>query len=365
MQIEEIIRVLENWASPVLQEPYDNCGLLVGSPYWECSSILISLDITEEVINEAKGKGCNLIIAHHPILFKGLKKITGKTYVERAIICAIKNDIAVYAIHTNLDNIATGVNAEIAKRSGLLNCTVLQPKSLMFKKLYAFVPYSHIEAVRNAIFNAGAGHIGNYSECSFTNQGEGSFKPEQGATPFLGTIGHRHTENELKLEVIFPNWLEASIINAMKTAHPYEEVAYDIVQLSNEFQSVGSGMIGELAEPINEIAFLELLKKQFGLQIIRHTALLGKPIQKIAVCGGAGSFLINKALAAGADIFVTADLKYHEFFDAEGKMLLADIGHWESEQFTIDLIADYLKTKFPTFALLKTEVKTNPVNYYS
>ena len=365
MQIEEIIHVLENWAPPVLQEPYDNCGLLAGSLNWECSGVLMCLDATEEVIKEAKLKGCNLIIAHHPIIFKGLKKITGKTYVERAIISVIKDDIAIYALHTNLDNINTGVNAEIAKKIGLINCKMLQPRSLFLKKLFAFVPAEHVESVRNAIFNAGGGHIGNYSECSFTNQGEGSFKPETGSNPFLGTIGKRHTEQEMKLEVIFPNWLETTIINAMKNAHPYEEVAYDIVQLSNEFQAVGSGMIGELAESVSETEFLELLKKQFGLQIIRHTALLGRPIQKIAVCGGAGSFLIATALAAKADVFVTADLKYHEFFDAEGKMILADIGHWESEQFTIGLIADFLKTKFPTFALLKTEVKTNPVEYFS
>lgn len=365
MQIGEIINVLENWAPPVLQESYDNCGLLTGSLNWECSGVLMCLDATEEVIMEAKLKSCNLIIAHHPVIFKGLKKITGKTYVERAMINAIKNDIAIYALHTNLDNIHTGVNAEIAKRLGLINCRVLQPKSLYLKKLFTFVPISHIETVRNAIFNAGGGHIGNYSECSFTNMGEGSFRPEQGTNPFLGIIGKRHVENELKLEVIFPNWLEASVINALKAAHPYEEVAYDIVQLSNEFQAVGSGMIGELAEPMNETSFLEFLKKQFELKVIRHTILYSQSIQKIAVCGGAGSFLIRTAIAAKADVFVTADLKYHEFFDAEGKMILADIGHWESEQYTIDLIADFLKTKFPTFTLLKTEVKTNPVRYFS
>lgn len=364
MKIEEIITVLENWAPPILQESYDNSGLLTGSKSWECTGVLTCLDATEDVIKETIAKGCNLIIAHHPILFKGLSSITGKTYVERAIICAIKNDIALYALHTNLDNIHTGVNAEIAKRIGLLNCQLLQPKSLLLKKLFTFVPASHIEAVRNAVFNAGGGHIGNYSECSFTNPGEGSFKPEEGANPFLGTMGQRHTEQEIKLEVVFPNWLEGSIVAALKTAHPYEEVAYDLVQLSNEFQTVGAGMIGNLPEPVSEKTFFELLKIQFGLQVIRHSSLLGKPVQKIAVCGGAGSFLIGNALSAKADVFVTADLKYHEFFDADGQMILADIGHWESEQFTIDLIADFLKTKFPTFAHLKTEVKTNPVGYF-
>jgi dinuclear metal center YbgI/SA1388 family protein len=364
MQIGEIIRLIEVWAPPSLQEPYDNSGLLTGSAEWDCSGIMVALDSTEEVISNAKQKGCNLVIAHHPIIFSGLKKITGKNYVEKAIIAAIKQDVAIYSVHTNLDNVLHGVNKSIAQKLGMVNNSVLLPKTSQLKKLYTFVPTNHAEAVRSAIFNAGGGKIGNYSECSFNSGGTGTFKAEPGANPYVGKTGERHEENELKIEVIFPAWLEAQLIKAMKEAHPYEEVAYDIVPLSNENQLVGSGLVGQLPHPLTEHEFLDLLKSTFHLKLVRHTAFLQKPVQKIALCGGAGSFLTAAAIASGADAFVTADLKYHDFFDADGKLLLADIGHWESEQFTIDLLIDFLTQKIPTFAVLKTDVQTNPVFYY-
>lgn len=364
MQIGDIIRFLETLAPPSLQESYDNAGLLTGSANWTCSGVLVSLDATEEVIMEAKQKGFNLVVAHHPIVFGGLKKITGKNYVERAVIASIKHDIAIYAIHTNLDNVMTGVNAKMAQRLGLVNSTILQPKSGLLKKLFTFVPVSHAEFVRAAIFHAGGGHIGNYSECSFNAAGKGTFKAADGTNPFVGEIGKRHEEDELKIEVIFPSWLEHSIIAAMIKAHPYEEVAYDVISLDNRLQTTGSGMMGELPKPMIPNDFLQLLKDQFNLSIIKHTVPPAKPIHKVALCGGAGSFLTKAALAAGADAYVTGDVKYHEFFDAENRLLLADIGHWESEQFTIDLLADHLQQKFPTFAVLKTTVKTNPVEYF-
>lgn len=365
MQIAEITRFLETIAPPFLQEGYDNAGLITGSGAWECTGVVVSLDATEEVVQEAKAKGCNLIIAHHPIVFSGLKKITGKTYVERAVIKSIKEDIAIYAIHTNLDNVMEGVNGKMAERIGLTNCKILQPKPSLLQKLFTFVPLAHADAVRTAIFDAGAGHIGNYSECSFSTSGTGTFKAGEGTNPFVGKIGSRHSEEEVKIEVLFPAWLQGAIINGMKKAHPYEEVAYDIVPLENKHQMTGSGILGELPEAISENEFLQLLKNQFGLSVIRHTGFRNKPVKKVAVCGGAGSFLTKTALAAGADAFVTADVKYHEFFDAENNMLLTDIGHWESEQFTIDLLAEFLSVKFPTFAVLKTGVKTNPVEYFS
>jgi dinuclear metal center YbgI/SA1388 family protein len=364
MQIGEITGFLESLAPPFLQEPYDNSGLLTGHKSWECSGVLVSLDATEDVIAEAKAKGCNLVVTHHPIIFSGLKKITGSNYVERAVISSIKHDIAIYAIHTNLDNILSGVNAKMAEKLGLNHCSVLKPKPAVLKKLYTFVPSAHIEVVRTAIFEAGAGHIGHYSECSFMAGGTGTFKAGEGSNPFVGEINKRHTEEELKLEVIFPAWLEYGLIKALKESHPYEEVAFDIISLDNQTDQYGSGIVGELAQPVTEVEFLNLLKQQFGLTTLRHTPLLNKPIKKVALCGGAGSFLTKTAIAAGADIFITADIKYHEFFDADGKMVLADIGHWESEQFTIDLLADNLKQKFPTFAVLKTGVKTNPVHYF-
>ena len=363
MQIADIIRFLETLAPPSLQEGYDNAGLLTGSPGWECIGVVVSLDATEEVVLEAKAKGANLIVAHHPIVFSGLKRITGKNYVERAVIASIKHDIAIYAIHTNLDNVLSGVNGRMAEKLGLTNCRILQPKTGLLKKLFSFVPVTHAEFVRAAIFEAGGGHIGKYSECSFNANGKGTFKASEGSKPFVGEIGRRHEEEEIKIEVIFPVWMEQAILAAMIKAHPYEEVAYDVVRLDNNYQSTGSGLIGDLPTSISPTEFLQLLQNQFHLQVIRHTKR-EKPIHKVALCGGAGSFLTKAALAAGADAYVTADVKYHEFFDAENRLLLADIGHWESEQFTIDLLAEHLSGKFPTFAVLKTGVKTNPVEYF-
>ena len=364
MKIQEIIAVLESAAPPALQEGYDNAGLLTGKADWDCSGIIITLDATEDVVLEAIAKKCNLIVAHHPIIFGGLKKINGKNYVERTVIAAIKNDIAIYAIHTNLDNVLHGVNAAIADKLGLVNRKVLQPKNAILKKLYTFVPVDHAEKVRSAIFAAGAGHISKYSECSFNTKGEGTFKPGEGTNPFSGNIGQRHTEEEIRMEMIYPAWLEKKILLAMMATHPYEEVAYDIIGLENQDPGTGSGLVGELVNPLLEEVFLQLLKAQFGLSVIRHTPLLGKPVKKVALCGGAGAFLVGAATAAGADFYITGDVKYHEFFDANGRLVIADIGHYESEQYTTDLLFDILTQKFPTFAVLKTGVKTNPVRYF-
>ena len=364
MKIGEIISFLESLADPSLQEHYDNAGLLTGDAGWECKGVICSLDAVEEVIDEAIQKRCNLVIAHHPIIFSGLKRINGKNYVERTVIKAIKNDIAIYAIHTNLDNVIDGVNGRMASMLGLKNISILAPKHDTLKKLFTFVPVDKVEQVRNAIFGAGAGHIGNYSECSFAATGEGTFTAEPGTDPYVGDIGKRHTEKEMKIEVILPGYLENKIVAALKGSHPYEEVAFDIVGLSNMNSTVGSGVIGELTEPMGEKEFLSRLKTVFHLQIVRHTVLSGRFIKRVALCGGAGSFLVAKALSSGADVYVTADMKYHEFFDANGRMLIADIGHFESEQFTINLLQEILEQKFPTFAVLKTEVETNPVRYF-
>jgi len=364
MHIAQIISFLESTAPPSLQEHYDNAGLITGNADWECHGIICSLDATEEVVKEAIAKNCNLVVAHHPIVFGGLKKINGKNYVEKAIISAIKNDIAIYAIHTNLDNVLYGVNGKMAARIGLQDVSILLAKDNTLKKLFTFVPADQTEKVRNAIFESGGGQIGNYNECSFNAEGTGTFKAGKGTDPYVGNIGELHHEKEIKVEVIIPAHLEGKIVAAMKAAHPYEEVAYDVVGLSNRHPQIGSGIIGQLAQPMKEDEFLGHLKKLFHLSIIRHTQLKNKIIKTVAICGGAGSFLISSALRVGADAYVTADVKYHEFFDANGQMLLADIGHYESEQFTIDLLQEILERKFPTFAVLKTEVNTNPVYYF-
>jgi dinuclear metal center YbgI/SA1388 family protein len=364
MKIQDITDFLETIAPPFLQEDYDNSGLITGNGGWDCTGVMISLDATEQVVLDAIAQNCNLIVAHHPIVFSGLKKITGGNYVERTVITAIKHDIAIFAIHTNLDNIYAGVNGKISQKIGLKNTRILMPKKDILQKLSVFVPIASKQSLMEAVFSAGAGDIGNYSECSFSSEGTGSFKAGSGAQPFVGAIGERHYEKEEKLEIIFPAWLQNKVISAMKAAHPYEEVAYDLNKLANSYQFTGSGMIGELEEPVSEAEALKLIGQAFDVSVIRHTAIRGVQIKKIALCGGAGSFLTKMAIAAGADMFISSDFKYHEFFDAENKLLLADIGHYESEQFTVELLFDLLREKFPNFAHLKMGVNTNPVHYY-
>ena len=364
MKIQDITSLLENTAPLSLQEDYDNAGLLTGKLSWECTGVLVCLDATEEIVEEAIEKKCNLIVAHHPIVFKGFKKITGKNYVEQTIICAIKNDIAIYAIHTNLDNIISGVNGKIADLLGLKNRRILSPKSELLKKLAVFVPVASKEKLLDALFAAGAGNIGNYNECSFSTAGTGSFKAGIDTNPYVGKHGERHFEEEVKIEVIFPMWLQGQVLQAMRSAHPYEEIAFDIYGLNNIYEQAGSGIIGELEISVEESELLNQLKSIFKIPVIRHTAFTGIVVKKVAICGGAGSFLTQAARLAGADIYITADVKYHEFFDAEGQLLLADIGHFESEQFTIDLLFDLIQKKFPKFAVLKTGRNTNPVKYF-
>jgi dinuclear metal center YbgI/SA1388 family protein len=363
MNIATIISFLETLAPTALQETYDNAGLITGDRNAACSGIIITLDATEEVIEEAVNKGYNLVIAHHPIIFKGLKRITGSNYVERTVISAIRNDIAIYAIHTNLDNVLEGVSGKMAEKLGLENVRVLQPRERSLKKLYTYVPTAHTESVRQALFSAGAGEIGNYSECSFGSEGKGTFKAGAGTNPFVGKQGERHEETEMKLEVIFPSWLERSVISALRNSHPYEEVAFEVISLDNFYIRAGSGVIGEWKEGLDATSFIDKLSKTFNVPVVRHTRPTGKPIRRVALCGGAGSFLISKALSSEADAFITGDIKYHEFFDADGRLLIADIGHYESEQYTIDLLKEKLEEKFPNFAVLKTGVNTNPVHY--
>ncbi len=364
MKIMEAIQVLEQAAPLSYQEGYDNAGLLTGNSNWNCTGILCTLDATEQVIMEAKERRCNLVVAHHPIIFGGLKKITGRNYVEKSVISAIKHDIVIYAIHTNLDNVLHGVNNRIADRLGLVSRRILAPKDGQLMKLCSFVPLAQADELRTALFEAGAGHIGRYSDCSFNVEGTGTFKGGAGTNPFAGNPGELHREKEVKLEVIFPAHLQSRLVAALLKSHPYEEVAYDIIPLANEHPEVGSGLIGELPEPVTEEGFLHILKNAFELSIVRHTPLLGKKIQKVALCGGAGSFLTGRALAAGADVYVTADVKYHEFFDANDRLVIADIGHWESEQYTSELLVELLQAKFPTFAVLKSAINTNPVRYF-
>ena len=363
MKIKECIQLLEQWANPLLAESYDNCGLIVGDSHTEITSALITLDCTEAVVEEAITKNCNFIIAHHPIVFSGLKKITGKNYVERTILKAIKNDIAIYAIHTNLDNIFTGVNQMIAKKIGLQNVRILQPKTELYRKLVTYMPLEAREQVAEAVFKAGAGYIGNYSEASFFHTGIGTFKGNESSNPTIGKPHVLEQVEEYRWEVIFPFYLQSQIVSALKSAHPYEEVAYDILPLKNNANDIGSGMIGELEEAMDLEYFLSHIKQTFHCGAIKYTPI-AKKIKKVALCGGSGSFLRMDAMAQGADAYITADMKYHEFFDSEWQMSIMDIGHYESEQFTKELIFNYIKKNVLSLPTQISSVNTNPVKYY-
>lgn len=364
MKLEEIVSLLESFAPLSYQEPYDNSGLLVGNLQQNIDSALITIDVTDEVVDEAIKNNANLIIAHHPVIFSGLKKLTGTTMSERVIIEAVRNNICIYAAHTNLDNIKSGVNARICEKLGLINCRILSPVKGRLKKLVTFVPPSHIEKIRQSIFNAGAGVIGAYDQCSYNTEGYGTFRGSENTHPFAGEKGKLSQEKEIRFETVFPEILQTGIIQALLAAHPYEEVAYDIYLLDNFYEMVGSGMIGETSEPVNTQNFLNILKEVFHAQIVRHSALVKDQILKVAVCGGSGSFLIPDAIHARADIFITGEIKYHQFFDAEHKIILADIGHFESEQFTKEIFYELLIKNFPKFAVRLSEVNTNPINYY-
>ena len=361
--LQQVIAELERVAPPAYQEDYDNSGLLCGSGQIEVLGVLVSLDCTEAVVDEAIAKNCNVIVAHHPLIFGGLKKLSGDGYVQKALVKAIKNDIAIYACHTNIDNVESGVNAKIAAKLGLKNCKILSPKKGLLRKLVTYVPLSHHQAVLDALFAVGAGTIGNYSHCSFNTQGKGTFKGNEKSTPFIGTAGVLSNEDEIKIETIFAASDERKVLMALFNSHPYEEVAYDIYSLENEWASVGSGMIGELPVSTDELSFLQQVKRCFNADVLKYTPN-GKPIKKVAICGGSGRFLLNKAVSSGADAFITADFKYHEYFDALGRILLIDTGHFENEQFTPEIFSEIILNKFSTFAVRLSEINTNPVKYF-
>lgn len=364
MLIKEICQILEANAPLSLQESYDNSGLLIGSAYAEIECALITLDVTEAVLEEAIKENCQLVIAHHPLIFKGIKKLTGSTLTEKLITKAIKNDIAIYAMHTNLDNVASGVNAMLAEKLGLVNNKILSPVKGKLKKVVTFCPTNHTDTVREAMFHAGAGHIGDYDSCSYNIAGKGSFRALEGTNPYVGKKGEIHFEEEMRIETIVPDFLVKKVLSAMLDAHPYEEVAYDIYPLDNENLETGAGMIGELKEETNGVDFLTHVKKVLGAAALKHSPLIDKAIKRVAFCGGSGAFLIHKAYQSGADAFITGDVKYHDFFDYHGQMTIIDAGHYETEQFTKELILSILKEKIPTFALLISRVNTNPVNVF-
>ncbi len=364
MYLKNFLEVLNDMAPFQLQESYDNSGVQVGSPGQEVSKALICLDLTLPVVYEAIKNECDLILCHHPLIFKGITKVSDEHPTGKIIIEAIRHGIAIVAVHTNLDNVYHGVNYELGQRLGLTNLKILQPAGSLLKKLVTFCPLSHAEKVRASVFEAGAGQIGDYDCCSFNLEGEGSFRAGDNTNPFTGKIQELHYEPEVRIETIFPVYLQARILSAMLAAHPYEEVAYDIYQLDNAFDRAGSGMIGDYDKPLTVKEFLNSAKNTLGVPFVRHANYDKGEICRVAICGGSGSFLMQQAIRSGAQAFVTADVKYHQFFDAHDKILLVDAGHFETEQFTKDLLYSQLKKKIANFALLVTETNTNPVNYF-
>ncbi len=364
MKIKDLLKSITEVADLSLQESYDNSGLLIGNSETKIEKALLTIDVTEAVIEEAINKNCSLIIAHHPLIFKGLKRIANNNPVERIVSAAIKNDIAIAAMHTNLDNIKNGVNGKLAAVLGLKNLNILSTASGNLRKIGVFCPTAQAGQVRQAMFEAGAGHIGDYDSCSFNTTGTGTFRGGDNTNPFVGQVGQLHQEAEIKIETIVPVFLVEKVIQAMKYAHPYEEVAYDIFSLDNAHNEIGAGMIGKLDQALEEIDFLNLIQEKLGTPFLRHTAFTGKKMQHIAICGGSGAFLLQQAKAAKADAFVTADLKYHDFFEADGELLVVDAGHFETEQFTKELMAELIRKKIPNFAALISEEHTNAVRYF-
>ncbi len=363
MKIKEIVSALERFAPLPLQDGFDNAGLQIGLTDAEATGALLCLDVTEAVLDEAIASGCNLIISHHPLIFKGYKSITGKDYVERCILKAIKNDIVIYSAHTNLDNVPGGVNFKIAEKIGLKNVRILDPKESSLIKLVTFVPSAQAEEVRNALFTAGCGCIGNYDSCSYNTEGEGTFRAQEGSHPFCGTVGELHHETEVRIETILPEYKKGEVIRALLSKHPYEEPAYDLYPLHNSWAQVGSGIVGELEEPESELEFLKRIKRIFEVGCLKHNKLTGRLIQKVSLCGGAGAFLIPQAVRSGADVFITGEIKYHDYFGRETDILLAEIGHYESEQYTKEIFYSIIRDLFPNFALQFSKVNTNPIKY--
>lgn len=363
MKIKEIVNALEIFAPLPLQDGFDNAGLQIGLTDAEATGALLCLDVTEAVVDEAIALGYNLIVSHHPLIFKGYKSITGRDYVERCILKAIKNDIVIFSMHTNLDNAPQGVNFKIAEKIGLKNVRILEPKENQLLKLVTFVPKTQADEVRNALFEAGCGCIGNYDSCSYNLEGKGTFRAQPGTHPFCGEIGQLHEEHEVRIETVLPVFLKGKVQKALVEAHLYEEPAYDFYPLQNEWTQAGAGIVGELEEPETETDFLRWVKKLFEVGCVKHSRMTGRLIQTVALCGGAGAFLLPKAVRAHADVFLTGEVKYHDYFSYENDILIAEIGHYESEQYTKDLLYSIIREKFPTLDAQLTRVNTNPIKY--
>ena len=363
VKIKDIANALEMFAPLPLQEGFDNSGLQIGLTEAEVTGVLLCLDVTEEVIDEAVASGCNLIVSHHPLIFSSLKRIIGANYVERCILKAMTNGIAIYASHTNMDSVPGGVNYRIAEKLGLQNVRILAPKGDALLKLAVYVPLAQADIVREALFAAGCGNIGNYGSCSYNVEGYGTFKANEGCNPFCGEIGELHKENEVRIDTVLPAYLMNKVISALLTVHPYEEPAYDIYPLKNSWDSVGLGVVGDLPAERDELDFLAEVKEKFAVGSVRHTSLSGNKVKRVALCGGSGASFADAAIFAGAQVYITGEARYHDLFNYDRKILFAVIGHYESEQFTMDVFNDIIRGAYPDLKVIKTSINTNPINY--
>ena len=363
VKIKDIANALEMFAPLPLQEGFDNSGLQIGLTEAEVTGVLLCLDVTEEVIDEAVASGCNLIVSHHPLIFSPMKRITGANYVERCVLKALANGIAIYASHTNMDSVPGGVNYRIAEKLGLQNVRILAPKGDALLKLSVYVPMAQADMVREALFAAGCGNIGNYGSCSYNVEGYGTFKANVGCNPFCGAIGELHKESEVRIDTVLPAYLKNKVISALLKAHPYEEPAYDIYPLKNSWDSVGLGVVGDLPAECDESDFLAEVKEKFAVGSVRHTSLSGNKVKRVALCGGSGASFADAAISAGAQVYITGEARYHDLFNYDRKILFAVIGHYESEQFTMDVFNDIIRGAYPDLKVIKTSINTNPINY--
>ncbi len=369
MTCKEIIKYFEEWAPKEIAWQKDNVGLQVGSLNNKLNNILLCLELHDQVIDDAIKKNCNLIISHHPLLFQPLKKIDLQNDKNSKLIeKLIKNNITLYSAHTNLDFTKEGVSFELAKKLKLNNIDFLVHQNSNQYKLSVFVPVDFVDKVANAIFENGGGRIGEYTNCSFRTKGNGTFKGSGNSNPYLGEKNKIELVEEIKLEVLVDSWKLKKILTAIFETHPYEEVAYDIYPLANSNKNYGAGTIGELDKPMHQKQFLDYVADNLKIKNFRYSKGNNK-IKKVALCGGAGSDLVKDALNSGADAFITADLKYHTFQDANEKILLIDAGHYETEIHSLDEVkrklSHYTIGKNINTKIFKYEGSTNPIFFYN
>lgn len=362
--LRTLLACIEQWAPFSWQESYDNAGLILGDPDRNVTEALVCFDVTPEVVDEAVRIGAGLIVSHHPAIFKGIKRINPASRLGYMIKQSLCHDIAWCALHTNLDNTLNGVNSYLCEQLGLKDVQPLAPLQDIYGKLQVYVPEAYAEKLRQALAEAGCGAGARYDACSYSSRGEGRFRAGSQAHPFSGQIGELHCEAECKIECLYPLHKTRQVLDVLRTNHPYEEPAFDLLPLRNEATGQGAGAIGNLQESMQETELLDKLKELTGTHCIRHSGFRGRKIRRIALCGGSGGSFIGNACARQADAYITGDLKYHDFADAGSGTWLVDIGHFESEKFAMELIFRFIRKNFPNFAVSISEQARNPVSFY-